>query len=124
MPSTTWNPVHGADWPAWQRDLGPFTYERDEDLIRRRMAQAEEGLQRARRSLAWALKQQVTDRGARHSVRLHRREIDRFTTHIRQGATRLRILQAKGLIPVAAADLDRAIRAMPTADLEHLIAAE
>jgi len=84
--------VQGADWPAWQRDLGPFTYMTDRAAIRRMMDEVERELGISRRSLSWAMKQYANDYSYRHVMRGHRRQIERFTKLLRNGETRLRLL--------------------------------
>lgn len=101
--------AYGDDWPAWQRDLYPVTYQRDAEFVENRAAALREELSWSRRYLHVYLK----ERDAR-SVARYRADIERKERWLKNCETQLRLIANARPRLTAGRDLDATMRSLST----------
>lgn len=112
----------GDDWPAWQRNLHPVTYWEDAGKVDRKLAEIEREIAHNRRQLHWYAKNDVPAR--KRLMEGYRREIDKLERWARNCRTQQRIIANSRPRLTAGRDFDARVRAMPTAALSMMLAAE
>lgn len=87
--SSTNNMAYGADWPEWQRDLHPVTYERDDAYVRRALAECRAAVATQRRLMFSLMKH-----GHRAAAGMARRRLDDLNRYVRNCEVQLRLIDA------------------------------
>lgn len=100
---------YGDDWPAWQRDLYPVTYQRDAEFVENRAAALREEINWARRCLHFHIKERDSRAVARYRV-----DLDRKQRWLRNCETQLRLIANARPRLSAGRDLDATMRSMST----------
>jgi hypothetical protein len=80
---------YGADWPEWQRNLYPVTYERQEAVVRAALNECREGVAMQRRLIGRLLKS-----NSHAAVRMARRRLDDLNRYVRNCEAQLRLIAA------------------------------
>lgn len=81
---------YGADWPEWQRNLYPVTYERDAAVVQRKLASCQQALANERAFMFEAMR----NGWGRSSVSAVRRRVDEAARYVRNCQTQARLIAA------------------------------